>query len=388
MKFEYCLRSRATSGRWRLLAALGGLLTACSLFDFSEPTLPTETGGSAGAWSGSGGAPRGHGGADAGGALAHSGESGASGFEALASGGAAGAALVEGGGSSSAAGTATNEGGASSAGGGTATGNTENGGRPSASGGAENAFSSGGTQRPSHSGNGGGSGAGNGSGGTGGAANSGGNAGSGATAVGGEGCTGSTFPANKKALDDFEQPGPGLASWWALPSGLESRYAVSGGALLLSGTTLNDIAEYVPSASAANQLGPNQEVWAKLEDWDRNLYGVQLWMKSGFVAVGYADQGHGPMLYITYEKDGHPDLVDLNGFTLNPPVVLGGRAYENGCVELYVDGEFIVGRYLGDGDTSGENIPEKQLYSRGGPIGIAATDRVVVAEFGGGTVPP
>ncbi|HET9958378.1 MAG TPA: hypothetical protein VFQ61_27975 [Polyangiaceae bacterium] len=224
----------------------------------------------------------------------------------------------------------------------------------------------------------------------------GGGGGGGRLGGGGEGCNGSRpFPENPVALDDFSYSGPNLSSNWddrlthLDPPGT---YEVKDGQLAIALADLTAPMNWINGEDPAGfgEFGTSQEVWATLSGFGPDLYGVQLWLKNVRVAIGYtARLNSEAALYVVYEFGGHRDLMKIPvELPRSRPAVLGGRAYIDGCVEVFADGTFRGSKYLWQGDLLDENPPPTEFYSQPGMIGVTAVGPIRIDDFGGGTISP
>jgi hypothetical protein len=319
------------SWRWRTLGLSVVLAGGCGLFDFTEPTSETAPGG------------------------------------ATSDGGAAPVNVSSGGRTSSGAGEA-----GQSEGGVTETGQGGSGAKAgqAATGGAGTAGRGGATA---------GSGASAGT--TGGSI--GGLAGAGGT-PGFEDCAvAAPFPSTPTALDVFDRQGTALGSNWD-PEELK---VIGGTATLHPGYATienSSIGNVVEWNAPSTGFGDAQEVWAQISNINSDVVGVALWMRDGLVGVLYYPQD--PRLSIVYRFDSYPDLVYRTDVKLvtSRPVVFGGRAFPDGCVQLFVDGELLLHGYLQNGNP----VPPAKYYTSDGRIGMAAEGPVHFERFGGGTLRP
>jgi hypothetical protein len=131
-------------------------------------------------------------------------------------------------------------------------------------------------------------------------------------------------------------------------------------------------------------FGATQEVWATISNINASANGVALWMKEGFVGVVYYPNE--PTLCIMYDWQSFPLLISRTDIRLRTdrPVVFGGRAYPDGCVQLYVDGELLLYGNLHEGNP----VPPASMYTGGGRIGLAGDGSVHFEDFGGGNGQP
>lgn len=189
------------------------------------------------------------------------------------------------------------------------------------------------------------------------------------------------FPSLTTPLDVFNRQGPELGDSWDA-SGL----GVIGATAKLS----PGFVTIEPRGSIANivewktPFGNAQEVWAQISNFTPEVVAVALWMRSGLVTILYqADQR---FLAIEYDPENHYDLVIQKNVTLptTRPVVLGGRAFPNGCVQLFVDGQLKLHGYLQNGNPK----PDDSYHTGDGRIGFAAEGPAHFERFGGGTLAP
>lgn len=218
--------------------------------------------------------------------------------------------------------------------------------------------------------------------------------------AGGEGCDGSLiFPLSGSApLDDFLRSNGTLSTdQWIYPlehgQPLSQDFVVSAGKLTLAGAgELNPILWKTP-------LGASQEVWATIEQSDLDpSHGndVVLWLKDELIGIVYWQGAHEMTdtlfdieIWYLSDTEEYPRFFRLPRLP-SLPTTLGGRAFANGCVELFIDNEYFGGGYIGapgpNGDPGYAPLTQKQ-YSRPGHIGVGTYGSVVLESFGGGTVP-
>lgn len=214
--------------------------------------------------------------------------------------------------------------------------------------------------------------------------------------AGGEGCQGSLiFPRSGTApLDDFLGPGSALNSEdWILPldpdgESLSQYFVVGAGKLTLAG-----VGE-VTAAVWEQPFGASQEVWATINHTDASQGNdVVLWLKDQEIGIVYWQGAHMQTNTVYGLEIWYLSGDEYPAFRSRPllpalPTRLGGRVFANGCVEVFVDGEFYDGGYLGDIPGDSEYPPPPQAsYSRGGHISVGTYGPVELDNFGGGTIP-
>lgn len=192
------------------------------------------------------------------------------------------------------------------------------------------------------------------------------------------------FPSLTTPLDIFDRTGPELGGNWDV-SGLtdfsESAKLSPGYVTIELPSSIANIVEWVNPSTG---FGNAQEVWSQISNLTSQVTAVALWMRGGRITIQYHQQDH--FLDIEYDGEGHYELVKQKNFTLptSGPVVLGGRAFPNGCVQLFVNGQMKLHAYLQDGNPK----PSDDYITGDGVIGFAAEGPVHFEKFGGGTLEP
>ncbi|HEY5958852.1 MAG TPA: hypothetical protein VIV60_19960, partial [Polyangiaceae bacterium] len=208
----------------------------------------------------------------------------------------------------------------------------------------------------------------------------------------GQGCDGTIpFPSTSTTvLDDFSR-GALDASWTSNTLDATAHYQLASGQL--STTAGLEDAIFWDSA-----FGANEEVSATLVSYDENLYSACLLLKSerhdlqGFViAVSYAASFNGSQyLDISVENGGWTRAASRTDVEVGFGDNFGARAFSNGCVEVFVNGKFVLGS-----DLSQIGLATTAYKKSSGYVGIAnvlggqvlAVRPTVWDNFAAGTLP-
>jgi len=190
------------------------------------------------------------------------------------------------------------------------------------------------------------------------------------------------FPSITTPLDVFDRDGPDLGEDWdttEVVAELHHTVTLTRGSVTVQESSIANVVEWDKSA-----FGLAQEVWATIADANKGT-GVALWMRDGAVSVlYYSEHQGGSWLSIMYRLDDYPEVVHRTDvrFSSSEDVTFGGRAFPNGCVQLFVNGEMLLHGYLQNGDPQ----PSEAFWKHDGRIGFAADGPVRIKRFGGGTL--